>query len=288
MVTDSTRPADTLGLRLERFAAQLIAARSPAFGWLPAMQQLLNHLAELPGPTAGRFDRVEAGATSIEFRDRMPAPPTAIADGDAPGADGRLPSDVHAQLRRVLGLDTAAMRVHDDRAADQLARRHRADAVTVGRDVYFRQDRLRPRDPQGFGLVAHEATHVAEFLAPGAAWRRLTGGAQQEEERLAEANERRASHDVSGHAPATVATPRRAVPPPPGRLTAAAVSHRDGARAASPPSAPAPAPATAPHPMRAAEDRATEPSPALDVEALQRGLLEDLKRQLLAEFERGA
>ena len=87
------------------------------------------------------------------------------------------------------------MRVHDDRAADQLARRHRADAVTVGRDVYFRQDRLRPRDPQGFGLVAHEATHVAEFFAPGAAWRRLTGGAQQEEERLAEANERRASHD---------------------------------------------------------------------------------------------
>jgi len=40
--------------------------------------------------------------------------------------------------------------------------------------------------------------------------------------------------------------------------------------------------------MRAGEDRATEPSPALDVQALQRGLLEDLKRQLLAEFERGA
>ncbi len=210
-----------------------------------------------------------------------------IADAAGPDADGRLPSDIHAQLRRVIGRDAGALRVHDDRAADLLAQQHRADAVTIGRHVYFRQGQLRPRDPQGFALIAHEATHVAELLAPGAAWRRLTSGGRRDEERLAEANEWRASHDGPGHPPAMPAAPPRPVRPPP--VVAAAVARQQGSQAAFAPTAPSPAPATpALHPMRAAEDRTTEPAPSLDVEALQRSLLQDLKRQLRTEFERGA
>ncbi len=41
-------------------------------------------------------------------------------------------------------------------------------------------------------------------------------------------------------------------------------------------------------PMLAAEDRTVDAALPLDLEALQRNLLEDLKRQLRTEFERGA
>lgn len=290
MVSDFTQPAETLGQRLDRLAGQLIAARSPAFAWLMPLQGLLDHLATLPGPIADRFDRVEAVAAAVDFHDRIPAARKMIGPGDtgAVGADGLLPSDIHSQLRRVIGWDAEAMRVHDDRAADLLARRHRADAVTVGRHVYFRQGRLRPRDPQGFALIAHEATHVAESLAPGAAWRRLTGAGRRDEERLAESNERRASLDGIGPGPVGPAAPWRSVRPRTGPL-APAVIRQDGPQPASPPTAARPAPATpAPQPMRAPDDRTAEPSPPLDVEELQRSLLRELKRQLLTEFERGA
>jgi hypothetical protein len=40
--------------------------------------------------------------------------------------------------------------------------------------------------------------------------------------------------------------------------------------------------------MTAAEDRTVDTPPQLDLEALQRSLLDDLKRQLRSEFERGA
>src|SRR5690242_11013463 len=145
MVTDSTEGLQTLGQRLDRLARQLMLAHTPSFSWLTATRELLNHLASLPGPTAGRFDRVDADGSATDFRYRISPADNVIADDGGPGADGLLPTDIHAQLRRVIGRDTSAMRVHDDRAADRLARQHRADAVTVGPDVYFRQGRLRPR-----------------------------------------------------------------------------------------------------------------------------------------------
>ncbi len=77
MVTDSVEPMETLGQRLNRQAKRLMSAHTPAFGWLRPMQELLDHLASLPGPAAGRFDRIEAGGSLIDFHDRIvPAPQT--------------------------------------------------------------------------------------------------------------------------------------------------------------------------------------------------------------------
>ena len=299
MVTDFVEPMETLGQRLNRHAKWLMSAHTPAFGWLRPMQELLDHLASLPGPAAGRFDRIEAGGSLVDFHDRiMPAlrffddrgqtsTGRQIVGTDGETTTGRhLPSDVLAQVRRVIGRDAAAMRVHDDRTADMVARAHQADAVTFGRDVYFRQGRFRPRDPLGFGLVAHEATHVTELLAPGAAWRRLTRSGQHDEERVAEANERRASMDSRAHSAPPPAPPQRFGQPPTDVVGFVAVTPQQGQPVESSPSEVAAPPAL--QPMLAAEDRAADAAVPLDLEALQRSLLEDIKRQLRTEFERGA
>lgn len=307
MVSDTVEPIETLGQRLSRQAALMMIARTPTFGWLEPARTLLDHLESLPGPTAGRFDRIESGDSPVDVHDRVPAVRAPVeAEADVAATTGRaLPSDVAAQVHRVIGRDVSAMRVHDDPAADAFARTHRADAVTVGRDVYFRQGRFRPRETDGFGLVAHEATHVSEVLAAGSAWRRLTRGGRDEEEHRAGAAERRASRDTHGPAARAPQETRRwgtaqarqfthgtapfVVPSPgpaPFGWSTPAVSHPP----MTSPTQTAVQPA-APHalqPMTAAEDRADDTPPQLDLEALQRTLMEDLKRQLRSEFERGA
>jgi hypothetical protein len=189
------------------------------------------------------------------------------------------------------------MRVHDDAAADTVARTHRAEAVSVGRHVYFRQGRFRPREPDGFGLVAHEATHVAELLTPGGAWRRLTGSGRRDEEALAEANERRGSLDSRSRAAAPPAPPQRIATPQAGLaglagLVAVAAQHGKPLPASTPSPAPAlEGEATAPpaaQPMPAAEDRDAAAPASVDMEALRRSLFDDLRHQLQTEFERGA
>jgi Domain of unknown function (DUF4157) len=290
MVSDSAEQFETLGQRLHRQGVRLMSMRRPEFAWLAPARQLLEHVVALPGPTAGRFDRIEPDGLVVDFHDLVSgARPPGHADGDPP-ASRALPSDVRAQLHRVIGLDASAMRIHDDRAADRIARTHRADAVTVGRDVYFRAGRFRPRQPDGFGLVAHEATHVAELSAPGAAWRRLTRGGQRDEERLAEANERRARHDGRPDAAETAVPPRhpdRSRPPMFGAVAITAPTAHYLSQPWSPPPAEV---STTParQPMAAAEERAADAPAQLDVDALRRSLFQDLKDLLRSEFERGA
>jgi hypothetical protein len=196
--------------------------------------------------------------------------PAARGDG---GPEGRpLSPDVRRTLHDVLGPGAGraadALRVHDGAAADTLARAHRADAVTVGRDVHFRRGRYRPSDDAGFALLVHEATHVLALLEPGAAWHRATGGGRRDEEARAQAAER-----------AGRAAPRSPLPAVP-----------RAARAAAPP-VPNPVPTSpTPHPMTAVQDRDVTPAAAAapDLEALRRGLVDELMRRLRTEFERGA
>ncbi|WP_426513833.1 eCIS core domain-containing protein [Dactylosporangium sp. McL0621] len=262
---------DTLGRRLDGLGRRIAGRHDLAFPWAEPLGVLLDHLGQLPSPAGPRFHRRE---TTPE---RPAVPPTKTGRA--------LPADVTARLRPLVGDTAGAVRVHDDDAADARARAHRADAVSVGNDVYFRAGKLRPREPRGFALLVHEATHVVERMRPGAAWRRATTGGAGEEERLALAREERAlAPDV----------PRA---PMPGPLPTAHGGHAEPA--AQPVAAhalgPAPDPVAAPagyavsRPMTASADR-TLPSSggaALDLEALKAGLLRDLIGQLRDEFERG-
>ncbi|MBV8995040.1 MAG: DUF4157 domain-containing protein, partial [Pseudonocardiales bacterium] len=162
-MSEESYRVDTLGQRLDRQARQLVERRMPSCAWADPLAVLLDHLAELPTPADTRYTRVEAAPAQpaeLERRHEMV--------GDRVDAGRALPSDVAERLRTHVGPAAAAMRVHDGEHADAVAGRHSADAVTVGADVFFRSGRYRPREPRGFGLLVHEATHVVERLQCGA------------------------------------------------------------------------------------------------------------------------
>jgi hypothetical protein len=56
----------------------------------------------------------------------------------------------------------ADVRLHDSSAAATLARRRRANALTLGSDILFAKGRYRPMERAGRMLLAHEITHVLQ------------------------------------------------------------------------------------------------------------------------------
>ncbi|WP_406102671.1 DUF4157 domain-containing protein [Streptomyces sp. NBC_01003] len=234
----------------------------------------------LPLPEAPAARRPTFGHVRRDGRGPAWRPP---ASSVPPYAGDPLPAAVRSRLRATVGPAADAMRVHHDDESGALAREQRADAVTVGRDVYFRHGRLRPAEQSGFGLLVHEATHVLALLRPGASWHRATGAGARAEEAEALANERAAIFgDRSG----------AALPPP---------STESGHTPDRHPPAPAPAPTQMPvptafasptaRPQRAPTDRHTDVTatapPPLDLQALRRNVIDDVIRQLRTEFERG-
>jgi hypothetical protein len=272
----------TLGRRLDGLGRRLAARHDVDFPWSAPLTVLMDHLSGLPSAAGPRFARREA------------TPQRLVAPGVPTGR--ALPADVTARLRPLVGDGVAAVRVHDDDAADARARAHRADAVSVGADVYFRAGQLRPREPRGFALLAHEATHVVERLRPGASSRRSTAGGVDDEERLALTREASALAPPAGvPGPPSGFAPVPAIPagpapmslatPVPGAMPAPAQAPvpNSVASSGSPPASPLG------RPMTAASDRVVGlPAAAgIDVEALKAGLLRDLIGQLRDEFERG-
>lgn len=270
-----------------------MATRSmPAQPWAAPFEVLIDHLTTLPSPNGGRFARREAAVAEPAW----PAQEQGWTGQAGPPAapQGRpLPSDVLTRLRAVVGPGVEAMRVHDDDAAHETAEAHRADAVTVGSDVYFRRGKLNPREPRGFGLLVHEATHVVERSR-----RADTAGAAGAEENLALTRE---AAVVSGRSPAPGAwqpPPHRGdvlgLPPGPAHIHGGPAAVSPAAFTSAPPPAALPAgPVATPaaRPMTAAIDRPADLPPAaqqpFDVDALRERIVRDLKRQLRDEYERG-
>ncbi|SDW52379.1 protein of unknown function [Amycolatopsis xylanica] len=259
----------TLGERLDE-AGQALAGRhapiEPAGG---RFAPVLRRAERLAAGFGDRFERTEAPSAPLVRRAPQATEETTTAVEQPstvePPEPGRpVPADVRARLREVSGPGADVLRVHDDPAADVVAREHRADAVTTGADVYFREGRFRPDEPAGFGLLAHETTHVSAHLEPGKAARRATAGGIAAEENLAVSHEIQAIHPThSAESPSPGLTP---------------------GQPAQPPSAPG-----AQTPMTASTDRevpAAAPEP-LDLGELRRGLIDDVMRLLRTDFERG-
>ncbi|WP_405542689.1 DUF4157 domain-containing protein [Streptomyces goshikiensis] len=320
-------PLPTLGERLDAQGRGLAARLLTPLPWAGPLRVFVDHAAGLV-VCAGRFERVEsapdrpvplvaersanrsrpaasglpgaagreaavppagpdAGLTPGRSPAPPPRPPSAAPDG--PRGDV-LPAATRARLRGAVGPAADALRVHQDEPADALARARRADAVTVGRDVYFRRGRLRPQEERGFGLLVHEATHVLALMRPGAAWHRATGAGARAEEAEALAAERAA---------APGAFPQTGSPlPGPSARSGAVPARPPGSAAVAPAAAPAVAPAPAPpsasaaaRAMAAPADReaagAAPAPPPVDVQALRRELIDDVMRRLRDESERG-
>jgi hypothetical protein len=278
-MTGRDTPEPTLGERIDA-AARVIAERHQVrYSWAGSLRPALRRAALLAESPGDRFERHEAPLG-------QPLPVTPQDSGRAfdartgrPAPAAELPGDVRDRLSDIAGPGARLLRVRADAAADSLSQAHRAEAVTIGADVSFRAGRFRPREQEGFALLAHEAAHVSALLDPGRAWQRGAAGGIGREEDVALAAETTARQEF-GHAshptaagPAAESLP--AVPsahpgPPPGSAVSARLSAAVAAR-----------------PMAASVDRAISQPPPFDVGELRRSLVADLMRQLRSDFERG-
>ncbi|MFD8498399.1 DUF4157 domain-containing protein [Amycolatopsis sp. NPDC059657] len=263
----------TLGERLDEAGHALADRHAPIEPSGGRFAPVLRRAEELSAGFGNRFDRTESPSAPMVRARRAPhsveEPAESIEDQstvEVPDPDpepGRpVPADVRARLRKVSGPGADVLRVHADPAADAVAREHRADAVTTGADVYFREGRFQPDEPAGFGLLAHETTHVSTHLEPGGAAHRATAGGIAAEEDLAVSREIEAIHPAHrADSPHHGFTPGRSAPPSaPGVQT----------------------------PMTASADREVPAGPEpFDVGELRRGLIDDVMRLLRTDFERG-
>jgi hypothetical protein len=260
----------TLGEKLAREAQRIAGKPFPSLPWLRAFRKVVERAAK-PLVTEKKFERVESA--------RVPEPQRSKPEDDAltMGPGEPLASDLAAALRWRVGEDVSAMRVHVDERSDRMARARGADAVGVGPDVFFRRDRFEPREERGFGLLVHEATHVAAAMSPNVAWTRGTQAGIAAEESVALQRE----HAVLRNPP----QPRAPLGPP--QFAKVPLSATRGSSPA--PASPSPAPASH-RPMAAESDRpaSSDSAPSFDIADLKRSVYDDLMQRIRIDFERGA
>ncbi len=73
-----------------------------------------------------------------------------------------LPTPIRKQMEADLGISLARVRVHTDPVAIAAAKAVRAEAFTVGEDIFFGENRFAPDSREGQKLLAHELTHVVQ------------------------------------------------------------------------------------------------------------------------------
>jgi hypothetical protein len=124
-----------------------------------------------------------------------------------------LPGELAARLGDELGVDVSRVRVHTDDRAARAAAALRAQAFTIGDDIYFAAGAYDPGSETGVALIAHEVAHVAQQRgsAPRAGERRVSR-ADDAHERQAEAFARDfvGGRSAKSRDPATVVNRMRA------------------------------------------------------------------------------
>lgn len=120
---------------------------------------------------AARGTLASAGPSQGAATKRQPAhggplPPDAAPTLGALRTSGGqpMPGAVRAPFERFFQADFARVRIHDNAAAAQAARRLRAHAFARGSDLYFDRGRYDPQGSDGRRLLAHELAHT---LQPG-------------------------------------------------------------------------------------------------------------------------
>ncbi|MFM9373420.1 DUF4157 domain-containing protein [Streptomyces sp. Da 82-17] len=90
-------------------------------------------------------------------KSRAPEPKNIVS-----GAGQPLDAGVRRELEEQLGHDLSAVRLHTDRDAGTLTDLLGADAVAVGRDIFFGEGKYQPGTEQGRALLAHELLHTVQ------------------------------------------------------------------------------------------------------------------------------
>lgn len=128
----------------------------------PAPSAMYARLAPAQQFESSCDPRTEIDAASISETIRNP-PPREVETAPIPESSPRRVLDVQLQrhLEQLLQFRFPTVLISSSLAANQLARRYNADAVTWRNTIYFRQGAFNPGTPKGLGLIAHEMTHIA-------------------------------------------------------------------------------------------------------------------------------
>lgn len=142
---------------------------------IQAMHDTAVRREEMPEeeePLQASHDR--AGAAGTIGLDGGELDETAAASIDGMrGAGSTLSENLRRTMEPALGMDLGGVRVHQDSAADSLARGMTAKAFTTGSDIFLRGD----ANAGDSHLMAHELTHVAQQAAgEGAPGQRMAVG----------------------------------------------------------------------------------------------------------------
>jgi hypothetical protein len=78
------------------------------------------------------------------------------------GSGQALPEELRRKLEDDLGYALHRVRIHTDGVAADAARAIRAQAFTVGEDIFFAQGAFAPGTREGQKLIVHELTHVVQ------------------------------------------------------------------------------------------------------------------------------
>jgi hypothetical protein len=119
--------------------------------------------------------RTSDGEPSREPPTRPPSPMGSEQSREALWLSARLPTangqpldpDTRAYFEAHLGVPLGDVRVHAGAAADAAARALDARAFAFSGSVAFRAGQYQPRSRRGRALLAHELTHVAQFIRAG-------------------------------------------------------------------------------------------------------------------------
>lgn len=113
-------------------------------------------------------DESEPDETGMPKRESGIASATRSAPINVPRGGGHsLESGLRHRMERRIGYDFSHVRVHTDEPAVQSARKLKAHAYTVGKNIYFNAGRYSPVGFEGQKLLAHELTHVVQQTAGG-------------------------------------------------------------------------------------------------------------------------
>jgi uncharacterized protein DUF4157 len=124
--------------------------------------------------------------------------PASVREVMQSGGGAALPKATQDHMESALGADLGGVRVHTDSQADRAAQDIKAEAFTVGQNIYFGAGRYQPTTTGGQRLLAHELTHtMQQWNGPVAAARAGLSVSQPSEPQELEA-EAVANRVVSG------------------------------------------------------------------------------------------
>ncbi|HWO21689.1 MAG TPA: DUF4157 domain-containing protein [Kofleriaceae bacterium] len=99
---------------------------------------------------------------AVESGEISAADPAVEAALARAGGGRSLPADVRREMELEFAVSLERVRIHTDAIAADAARAVRAEAFTVGEDIFFADGAYAPETPAGRRLLAHELTHVLQ------------------------------------------------------------------------------------------------------------------------------